>query len=166
MYKIKNIESESILDLNEQEFKELLTKLNVRKDSLMVTLPNYPNRKRHRKSCKGWKLLSVDKEPLTKELKDTEFKRTIEYNKNTLTVEDIIQSDVPITESIILSKFNLDEDEWEIDRYRVSQWESRLKSKEDKIQLYSVRATFKRKSIDLDNTSILTAVLNKLSKDI
>lgn len=166
MYRIKNIESESILDLNEQEFKELLTKLNVRKDSLMVTLPNYPNRKRHRKSCKGWKLLSVDKEPLTKELKDTEFKRTIEYNKNTLTVEDIIQSDVPITESIILSKFNLDEDEWEIDRYRVSQWESRLKSKEDKIQLYSVRATFKRKSIDLDNTSILTAVLNKLSKDI
>ena len=166
MYKIKNIESESILDLNEQEFNELLTKLNVRKDSLMVTLPNYPNRKRHRKSCKGWKLLSVDKEPLTKELKDTEFKRTIEYNKNTLTVEDIIQSDVPITESIILSKFNLDEDEWEIDRYRVSQWESRLKSKEDKIQLYSVRATFKRKSIDLDNTSILTAVLNKLSKDI
>ena len=38
MYKIKNIESESILDLNEQEFKELLIKLNVRKDSLMVTL--------------------------------------------------------------------------------------------------------------------------------
>ena len=32
MYKIKNIESESILDLNEQEFKELLIKLNVRKD--------------------------------------------------------------------------------------------------------------------------------------
>ena len=30
MYKIKNIESESILDLNEQEFKELLIKLNVR----------------------------------------------------------------------------------------------------------------------------------------
>ena len=48
MYKIKNIESESILDLNEQEFKELLIKLNVRKDSLMVTLPNYPNRKRYR----------------------------------------------------------------------------------------------------------------------
>ena len=134
-------------------------------DNMLRTLPNYPNERRRNKSYRGYRVVEQSEKGLGKENIKEENKQSNKLNKVVLNsdrkeidfvngkirAEKLIHLNIDnINEKDILSEFNLDIKEWQIEKLNYSLWDSPNKEK-GSIPLYSVKCQFKKRDkLDYD----------------
>lgn len=134
-------------------------------DNMLRTLPNYPNERRRNKSYRGYRVEEQSEKGLGKNNIKEESKQSNKLNKVVLSsdkkeidfingkirAEKLIHLNIDnINEKDILSEFNLDIKEWQIEKLNYSLWDSPNKER-GSIPLYSVKCQFKKRDkLDYD----------------
>lgn len=135
-----------IRTINDEELKSFCDSEGILYNSILVTLPDYPNIPRRRKTCYGYSIEGIVEKFNNKDLKLNEIKKNeIDFEKGRIRAEKIIHLDTSnINEIDILKEFNLDVNFWKIEKLNYSLWDAPSK-KLGSIPLYSVKCSFKRR---------------------